>query len=123
MTFTCPVCGITSHNPRDEEEGYCGNCHGFTTFDPDWMIAPGETIREWLEENGLSVRVGAKAAGIEREAFARLLVGDEPLTKEIAARLSALTFVPASFWLNHERRYRDDLKRGKLDTTLREVDP
>ena len=28
--FVCPVCGMTSHNPHDIEEGYCGNCHDWT---------------------------------------------------------------------------------------------
>lgn len=30
MTFTCPRCGRTSHNPNDEREGYCGACHDWT---------------------------------------------------------------------------------------------
>jgi len=29
-SFTCPVCGMTSHNPNDVREGYCGNCHDWT---------------------------------------------------------------------------------------------
>lgn len=28
--ITCPKCGMTSYNPHDEREGYCGNCHEFT---------------------------------------------------------------------------------------------
>lgn len=31
MSFTCPVCFKTSHNPNDERERYCGNCHAFTS--------------------------------------------------------------------------------------------
>lgn len=27
--FTCPQCGITSHNPNDVTEKYCGRCHLF----------------------------------------------------------------------------------------------
>lgn len=30
MSFTCPVCLRTSHNPHDEREGYCGVCHDWT---------------------------------------------------------------------------------------------
>lgn len=30
MTFTCPVCGETSHHPDDVRHGYCGRCHAFT---------------------------------------------------------------------------------------------
>ena len=29
MAFTCPHCGMTSHNPRDAAERYCGHCHRF----------------------------------------------------------------------------------------------
>jgi predicted ATP-dependent serine protease len=28
--FTCPRCGMTSHNPNDKREGYCGRCHDWT---------------------------------------------------------------------------------------------
>jgi hypothetical protein len=30
LSFTCPVCRRTSHNPNDESAGYCGYCHDFT---------------------------------------------------------------------------------------------
>lgn len=30
-TITCPRCGMTSANPNDVREGYCGNCHDWTT--------------------------------------------------------------------------------------------
>jgi ribosomal protein L37E len=29
-SFTCPRCGMTSYNPDDIREGYCGNCHDWT---------------------------------------------------------------------------------------------
>jgi hypothetical protein len=28
--ITCPLCGKTSHNPRDVATGSCGNCHDWT---------------------------------------------------------------------------------------------
>lgn len=30
-SITCPVCGMTSYNPNDIREGFCGNCHAWTT--------------------------------------------------------------------------------------------
>ena len=30
-SITCPVCGMTSYNPNDIREGYCGHCHDWTT--------------------------------------------------------------------------------------------
>jgi ribosomal protein L37E len=29
-SITCPRCGMTSYNPNDVREGYCGNCHDWT---------------------------------------------------------------------------------------------
>jgi hypothetical protein len=29
-SITCPACGMTSHNPNDVVESYCGNCHMWT---------------------------------------------------------------------------------------------
>jgi ribosomal protein L37E len=30
-TITCPRCGRTSAHPDDIREGYCGNCHDWTS--------------------------------------------------------------------------------------------
>lgn len=30
-SITCPVCLKTSHSPSDIIEGYCGNCHDWTS--------------------------------------------------------------------------------------------
>src|SRR6266568_7921006 len=29
LSFTCPDCHTTSHNPNDITNQYCGNCHEF----------------------------------------------------------------------------------------------
>lgn len=31
-SVTCPVCGMTSYHPTDVGQGYCGNCHDWTTL-------------------------------------------------------------------------------------------
>lgn len=33
--ITCPRCGWTSHHPDDASNGYCGNCHEFTSDTTD----------------------------------------------------------------------------------------
>ena len=30
-SITCPECDATSYNPNDVREGYCGNCHQYTS--------------------------------------------------------------------------------------------
>jgi len=34
-SFTCPRCGMTSYNPHDIAEGFCGNCHDWTREEPN----------------------------------------------------------------------------------------
>lgn len=63
--FTCPLCGMTSHNPKDAREGYCGNCHRWTGL--HGSITP-EIARHVLYEFNAS---GGYAAG----DFTRQLIG------------------------------------------------
>ena len=44
-SITCPRCGMTSHNPTDAAEGYCGHCHDWTR--PDTHLATDEHMRAW----------------------------------------------------------------------------
>lgn len=32
-SVTCPRCGLTSHHPKDVEQGYCSKCHDWTSRD------------------------------------------------------------------------------------------
>ena|SRR6266704_4201432 len=95
-------------------------------FKPDWVIAPSETLAEWMHENGMSVRVfaaGAVAPGprpVTRERAAELVrdvLNRRPLTAEHAACLARGTGVSAEFWLNYEHNYRAGLAAGLIDTS------
>jgi plasmid maintenance system antidote protein VapI len=90
------------------------------TFDRDWTIAPGETLREWCEENHLPHKAAATACGrMPVEMFEAIIAGKRRITKVIAEALAHGTGIPASLWLNLERNYRADLKAGRKDTTAR----
>jgi hypothetical protein len=39
-SITCPQCLMTSYNPTDIREGYCGNCHDWTTDRPVNPLPP-----------------------------------------------------------------------------------
>lgn len=30
-SYTCPYCGMVSHNPKDAEHRYCGACHRYSS--------------------------------------------------------------------------------------------
>ncbi len=82
-------------------------------FDPDWVVAPGETLKEWREDNGLPLRAAAKACYLNPETYEGVEAGTEPITEDMAQRLALGTQITAPLWLNLERVYRTGLKAGK----------
>lgn len=73
-----------------------------------WVISPGETLRDWIEETGLTVRSTATVCGrMEPTELQRILDGKRRVTRPVAAKLAAGTGIPARLWLNLERAYRE----------------
>lgn len=87
-------------------------------FDPDWVISPGETLRDWMRENGfvLGDRVLLKplatTCSMTPEQLQRILDG-KPLGQVAACKLQQGTGIPARLWLNLERAFRQGLAEGK----------
>jgi plasmid maintenance system antidote protein VapI len=85
-------------------------------FDPDYVVAPGATLADWIEENGLSVRVTATMCRMKPEHLQRII--DKGPIGEVAARkLAQGTGISAQFWLALEHNYRVWLAAGKHDVT------
>ena len=83
-------------------------------FDPDWVISPGETLRDWIEENGLTVRSTATVCGrMDPKELQRILDGVRHVTPKVAEKLAYGTGIPARLWLNLERQFRKGLAEGK----------
>lgn len=78
-------------------------------FEPDWRVAPGETLADVLDDRNLSRDDLVALSGLDRPIVDRLLSGDEPLTETIAAALERATGIVARFWLNLEAAYRKEL--------------
>lgn len=82
-------------------------------FDPDWVVKPGETLQEMLDEYNLSPRIAAVSCGLTERDLQNVLDGKR-ITKRIAAGLARLPVTPsAQFWLNLEHNYRKGLAAGK----------
>jgi plasmid maintenance system antidote protein VapI len=91
-------------------------------FNPDWTVAPGATLADWMREHQVSVPVLAlRCGGQEGQAEAGGMIRDvleqRPLTRAHAVLLAEGTGVSASFWVNYELNYRADLAVGRTDTT------
>jgi plasmid maintenance system antidote protein VapI len=90
------------------------------SFNPDWVSPPGDTIRDILEERGLTRKWLAINLNINEEAADLLLVGGRFIDESLAAELARLFGPNAKFWLERERHYREDsAKQQRLSTVTK----
>lgn len=74
-------------------------------------IHPGENVREWMEENGMTAAELASRAGISEVSVRRIVAGLEDITPESAAALERGTSMSANFLLRFQQHYEEDLLR------------
>lgn len=82
-------------------------------FEPDWVVAPGETLQEWIDEHRWSLQKTALACHMSIGEVERILDGDRRITSLVAAKLYDATGIPAGMWLGLERNFRRGLAQGK----------
>ena len=82
-------------------------------FSPDFAVAPGETIREVMENMGMTQRDFAMRLDISVQSLNRIFKGEQPITVETARNLERVTGTPATFWTNLESNYRLQLAKEK----------
>lgn len=80
---------------------------------PDYTQVPGEILLEILQDRGMSQTQLAEWTGIKRKAINQIIKGIAPITPETALQLERAFGVPAKFWDNMDRNYREDLARLK----------
>jgi HTH-type transcriptional regulator / antitoxin HigA len=88
--------------------------------DTDYAVPPGETLRELLDEQGLTQRDLARRADLSPKHVNRLLQGLVPLSADVAQRLERVTGTPARIWNSLEAGYRSDLQRQRSQRDLAE---
>lgn len=66
MSYTCPRCDRTSHNPIDAEARYCGNCHNFESELLCFRLyVEGDLMsQDWVGPHDDVAAVGAQHAAI-----------------------------------------------------------
>ena len=64
--------------------------------DTDYAVPPGETLRELLEERGMSQRELARRTGLSLKHVNKLLHGLVPLSADVALRLERVTGTPGA---------------------------
>jgi len=89
-------------------------------YTPDVVTHPGETLLELLENRGMSQAELAERMGRPRKTISELINGKIELTPQTAIQLERVLGIPASFWSNLERHYREYLARKAERVQLQE---
>jgi len=83
-------------------------------------VPPGETIREQLEDRGMTQKEFAARMGMSEKHISNLINGKAELTHGAAMGLESVLGVPARFWNNLEAIYREALVREKQESEMDE---
>lgn len=82
-----------------------------STFSPDWISPPGDTIFDLLEERGWKQTELAKRTGYTTKHISLLINGKASITDETDIKLERVIGSTAHFWLAREAQYREGLVR------------
>lgn len=86
-------------------------------YDPDYVVPTREVLQEWLDGNGLSVKVAVACLPREdRELAAGYLenvLADKEFTDRTGQVLARVTGISLAFWMSFEHNYRAGLAAGK----------
>lgn len=83
-------------------------------------VPPGMSIKEQLEDRGMSQKEFAARMDMSEKHISHLLNGEVQLTPETALKLEMVLGVPASFWNNLEGIYREKLVKIEAERELSE---
>ena len=81
-------------------------------------VPPGATIKEQLEDRGISQKEFAVRMDMSEKHISRLINGDVQLTTDMSIRLETVLGVPAGFWSKLEALYREDIARAEAENSL-----
>ena len=80
-------------------------------YEPDYAVAPGATLKELLDEKGISQTALAVRSGLAEKTISQIINGVAPVTYETAEKFELALGVPANFWNQRELTYRETLAR------------
>lgn len=89
-------------------------------YDPDYISPPGETLREMLDVLCITQAELAERIGRRRPTVSNLVNGRMAISSHTAIQLERALGVPASFWLNRQRRFDEHIARAAERHKLQE---
>lgn len=79
----------------------------------DWTVLPGETLRDLLEERGMTQTALARATGYTTKHVNFVVNGRASITADFALALEGALGTSAAFWMNLQSGYDLDIARGR----------
>ncbi len=79
---------------------------------------PGATIKEQLNDRGMSQKEFAARMDMSEKHISRLINGEVQLTPETAVRLEMVLGIPAKFWNNLEAVYREKIVKAEAENAM-----
>jgi addiction module HigA family antidote len=80
-------------------------------FEPDYAVAPGETITEVCESLNMTKKELAMRLELTEQTINRIINGTQPVSYATANKLELVTGIAAKFWNNLEANYREQLAK------------
>lgn len=78
----------------------------------NYLVPTGSIIKEYLEEYRITQKELAERIDSSEKHISNVLKGNNRVTEEFALKLEkVITSVPASYWLNYEAKYREQIAR------------
>ncbi len=85
---------------------------GSDAMNNSFLVPTGSIIKEYLEEYGITQKQLAERIDSSEKHISNVLKGNNRLTEEFALKLEkVLVNIPASYWLNYEAKYREQVAR------------
>lgn len=81
-------------------------------YNPDYVVPPGETVRETMKVRGISQRQLAERLGCSTVKLRRYLRGEIPLPAGWSVVFNELFAVSVTLWLALDRNYWDGIEKG-----------
>jgi HTH-type transcriptional regulator / antitoxin HigA len=81
---------------------------------------PGETIKEQLEDRGMTQKEFAARMGMSEKHISKLINGEVHLVPDVAEKLELVLGVPARFWNKLEAIYQEKLVKVRNENELEE---
>lgn len=90
-----------------------------STFNPDWISPPGDTIEDILDERGWTKAELAQRAGFTSKHVNELVKGRASISADAAERLSRVLGSSPDFWLVRDAQYQGGLERRRAVESAR----